>query len=313
MAHPVSHPAQCADAGRWRKLRWEETMSAAIPFPQADSLPLREIFFPSDLSPASALAFQYARLLARRFRARLTLFHAIPAGPGPSVPEPVRRAERAARERLEGWAEDLGARSCVVVEPTESVHRAVVGYVRGTTPDIVVMATHGRDGLSQLLLGSVTETVIRRGWCPVLGVREPQHGVALPFRRILVPTDLSPASRRSFALGGTLARAFDAEVLGLHVARVEAGSIAGVTAAVEAALPTETALQDFLQPEFRGVPVFARTELGSPWEQILRLARLEKADLIMLTTHGHDSLGDRLLGSHAERILREAPCPVLVV
>ena len=79
--------------------------------------------------------------------------------------------------------------------------------MRGTTPDLVVMATHGRDGLAQLFLGSVTETVMRLGRCPVLGVREPQHGVALPFRRILVPTDLSPALRRPFALGALLARA----------------------------------------------------------------------------------------------------------
>jgi nucleotide-binding universal stress UspA family protein len=189
----------------------------------------------------------------------------------------------------------------------------VRAYVQGTTPDLVVMATHGREGLSQLFLGSVTEAVIRHGRCPVLAVREPQHGVALPFRRILVPTDLTPSSRRSFALGGTLARAFEAEVLGLHVARVPTDSLAGVTAAVEAALPSDAALLAFLQPEFRGAPVLARTELGSPWEQIVRVARLEKVDLILLTTHRRNSIGDRLLGSHAERILREAPCPVLVV
>jgi nucleotide-binding universal stress UspA family protein len=289
-------------------------MNALIPFPLAESVPVKEILFPSDLSPASAQAFEYARLLARRFRARLTLFHAIRSSPAPghTIPEPVRRAERGARERLEAWTDDLGSRHCVIVESTDSIHHAVLAYVRGTDPDLVVMATHGREGLSQLFLGSVTEAVIRQGRCPVLGVR-PQHGVALPFRRILVPTDLSAASRRSFALGGTLARAFDSEVLALHVGHVEAGALAGVTAAVEAALPADAALQLFMQPEFRGVPVLARAELGSTWERILHAARLEKADLILLTTHGHDSLGDRLLGSHAERILREAPCPVLVV
>jgi nucleotide-binding universal stress UspA family protein len=290
-------------------------MTTQAAHPWARPAVLREILFPSDLSAASALAFEYARVLARRFNARLTLFHAIPGRPrvrGLAPSEEVRRAERTATERLDSWAQDLGVRHCVIVEPTESVHRAVVGYVRGTTPDLVVMATHGREGLAQIFLGSVTETVMRRGRCPVLAVREPQHGVALPFRRILVATDLSPASRRPFLLGGFLARAFDAEVLALYVARIPDGSLCGVTAAVDAALPTELALQTFLQPEFRGAPILARTELGSPWEQILRVARLEKADLILMTTHGHDSIGDRMLGSHAERILREAPCPVLV-
>lgn len=285
------------------------------PHPLAQPAALREILFPTDLSPASALAFEYARLLARRFHARLTLFHAIagrPRGKGLTLSEEVRRAERSAHERLEGWAGGLGGRHCIIVEPTESVHRAVVGYVQGTTPDLIVMATHGRDGLAQLFLGSVTETVMRLGRCPVLGVREPQHGVALPPRRILVPTDLSAASRRPFALGALLARAFDSEVLALNVARIVHGSLSGVTAAVEAALPAEAALQAFLEPEFRGVPIFARTALGSPREQILHTARLEKADLIVITSHGHDTIGDRLFGSHAERILREAPCPVLV-
>jgi nucleotide-binding universal stress UspA family protein len=277
---------------------------------------LREILFLSDLSAASALAFEYARLLARRFNARLTLFHAMPGRPhgrGIEPSEEVRRAKRAATERLEGWAQGLGVRHCVIVEPTESVHPAVVAYVRGTAPDLVVMATHGREGLAHIFLGSVTETVMRQGRRPVLAVREPQHGVALPFRRILVPTDLSAASRRPFMLGGFLARAFEAEVLALHVARIADGSVRGVTAEVEAALPAEPALQAFLQPDFRGAPVLVRTELGSPWEQILRVARLERADLIVMSTHGHDSIGDSVLGSHAERILREAPCPVLVV
>lgn len=290
-------------------------MSAQATYPLPRPAALHEILFPSDLSAASALAFEYARLLARRFNARLTLFHAIPSRlhRGPGSTEEVRRAERAAIDRLEGWARGLGVRHCVIVEPTESVHEALVAYARGTTPDLVVMATHGREGLAQIFLGSVTETVVRLGRCPVLAVREPEHGVALPFRRILVATDLSPASRRSFVLGGFLARAFDAEVLALHVARIPDGSVRGVTAAVEAALPTEMGLQAFLEPEFHGAPVLARTELGSPWEQILRVARLEKADLILMTTHGHDSIQDRVLGSHAERILREAPCPVLVV
>jgi len=95
-------------------------------------------------------------------------------------------------------------------------------------------------------------------------MREPEHGVALPFRRILVPIDLSPASRRPFALGALLARAFEAEVLALHVARLSVGSsLAGVAAAMESTVPSEAALRDFLLPEFAGLEVSASVELGS--------------------------------------------------
>lgn len=283
--------------------------------PANKSVALREILFPSDLSAESARAFEYARLLAELFQARLALLHVIPpgpAGPGVEVPEARRRSERAAREKLERWASGLACRQCVIVEPADSVRRAVVGYLRGTTPDLVVMATHGREGLAQVFLGSVAESVIRHGRTPVLCVREPEHGAALPFRRILVPTDLSPASRRPFALGATIARAFDSEVLALHVGHVGDGSLAGVTAAVESALPSEAALRDFLWPEFAATRVTARVELGSAADQIIQTARAEKADLIVMSTHGHDSLRDRVLGSQTERVVRAAPCPVLV-
>jgi nucleotide-binding universal stress UspA family protein len=283
--------------------------------PARESVALREILFPTDLSPESAQAFEYARLLAERFQARLVLLHVIPPGPvgtGIRVPEARQRAARAAREKLERWASGLGGRQCVIVAPAESVPGALLRCVRGATPDLVVMATHGREGLAHVFLGSVAESVIRHGRTPVLCVREPDHGVALPFRRILVPTDLSPASRRPFALGATIARAFDSEVLALHVAHVGDGSLVGVTAAVESALPSEAALRDFLWPEFAATRVTARVELGSAADQIIQTARAEKADLIVMSTHGHDSLRDRVLGSQTERVVRAAPCPVLV-
>ena len=285
------------------------------PVPTAQAAVLREILFPSDLSPESARALEYARLLAERFQARLTLLHVVPrgpSGPGLKLPEARRRAERSAREQLERWASGLGCPQCVIVEQAESVPRAVLGYVRGSTPDVVVMATHGREGVAQVLLGSVAESVIQHGRTPVLCIREPEHGVALPFRRILVPTDLSPASRRPFALGALIGRGFGAEVLALHVAHVGDGRLSGVAAAVEAALPSEAALRDFLWPEFAATRVTARVELGSAADQIVQTARTEKADLIVMSTHGHDSLRDRVLGSQTERVIRTAPCPVLV-
>jgi nucleotide-binding universal stress UspA family protein len=51
---------------------------------------------------------------------------------------------------------------------------------------------------------------------------------------------------------------------------------------------------------------------GNPGEKIVETARNERADLIVITTHGHDSLSDRITGSHADHIIRQAPCPVLV-
>lgn len=294
-------------------------MSAQAQVPVREAV-LREILFPSDLSPRSDRALDHARLLAQRFGARLTIYHAVEVprsdlveGPWDPEHEMWRRAERAARERLERRSPDLGVETRVVVERTTSAHRALVSLIRTTRPDLTVMATHGREGLAHLVLGSVTEMAIQHGRCPVLCVREPQHGAALPYRRILVPTDLSEASRRAFALAAILARGFEAEVVAVHVARVPVKrALTGVAEAVEAAVPTDATLRRFLDPEFAGLAVACRTPLGEAWDQIVEAARVEKADVIVMSTHGHDSLGDRVLGSHTERVARHAPCPVLV-
>jgi nucleotide-binding universal stress UspA family protein len=280
---------------------------------------IRHVLFPSDLSIASDRALDHARFLAVRFGALLTLYHVVEAPPslgqGPSEPadEDWRRGAERVREHLDCLAGRLPTEIDIVVERDSSPHRALVARILATRPDLTVMATHGRDGVAHLLAGSVTETVLLQGRCPVLCVREPDHGVALPYRRILVPTDLRPASRRAFPLAALLARSFESEVLALHVAKVEAPrSLVGVSHAVEGS-PSEAEVARFVEHDFRDVRVTPRVLLGSAWDGIVETARAERVDLIVMSTHGHDSLSDRLIGSHAERVVRHAPCPVLIV
>ena len=303
------------------------TVVAAIPETSAPAAretrpapSIRQILFPSDLSDESHRAFQHARLLADAFGARVTLYHVV-APPwhqepkDPSDPQRValQRAEEAARDHLEGLLATSKLPGEVVVEHRPSAYRALVARIAASSPDLTVMATHGREGLAHLFLGGVTEMVVQYGRCPVLAVREPEHGVALPYRRILVPTDLSLASRRAFPLAALLARTFGAEVVAVHVAPEPRKSLlASVTEAV-ATVPTEGDLAGFLGKGFDGVRVIPQVFLGSAWDRIVFTARVEKADVIVMSTHGHDSLTDRVIGSHTERVVRHAPCPVLIV
>jgi nucleotide-binding universal stress UspA family protein len=280
--------------------------------------PIHHILFPSDLSQASDLAFDHARLIAEAFTATVTLYHVLEVKRRHELEDAVerehlRRAERAAREHLDRQALRVTTLGRVIVERTSSPAEAMIALIEACSPDLTVMATHGRGNLAQLVLGGVTERVARAS-APVLCVREPEHGSALPYRRVLVPTDLSPASRRAFPLAAALAGRFGAEVLALHVASGPTGaSLSGIPDFVERSLPSEQALLAFLDPAFREVAVRARVELGSPWDRIVETARQERVDLIVMSTHGHDSISDRLLGSHTERVVRHAPCPVLVV
>jgi nucleotide-binding universal stress UspA family protein len=281
---------------------------------------LRHVLFPSDLSPQSERAFSHARLLAERFGARLTLFHALPRtglehlpSPSPDEREALRRAEAFARAWLERRAEGLPVRADVIVQPAASAPEALVDYICATAPDLAVMATHGRDGLAHLMLGSVTEKALRYAPCPILCVREPDHGTALPYRRILLPTSLDEESRRAFPAAALLARHFGAEVLLLHVAPAPPSpSLSGVPDLVEG-LPTEQDVLAFAVADFRGVRLVPRVEMGPVWERIGEVAAQEKPDVLVISTHGHDSLADRLIGTHAEGFVRHAPCPVLVV
>jgi nucleotide-binding universal stress UspA family protein len=280
---------------------------------------VRELLFPTDLGPESDRAFDHARSLAARFGARLTLYHAV------EVPdhrfahwafahghEVWCHAELEARRDLERRAEGIEPAPRVVVERTSSTHRALVAFIRSQAPDLVVMATHGREGIAHVLLGSVTERVVRQVYRPVLCLREPEHGGAHDYRRILVPTDFSVPSRLAFPMAAHVARSFGAEVIAVHVVpEASLATLSGVPENQGRIVPSEAYLHDFVAPDFEGVRLTAQVLNGPVWSRITALARVEKADLVVMSTRGHDSLADKVLGSNTDRVLRHAPCPVL--
>jgi nucleotide-binding universal stress UspA family protein len=288
-----------------------------------DAALVRDIFVPSDLAPSSDRAFEHAAMLAERLGARLTLYHVVQtfAEGATRAADPQRAALkrdlRDAREHLERRLAGSDALVEILVEHDESIHRALVRTLRARKPDLTVMSTHGRGWLAQLFTGSVAETALDVARQPLLLVREPEHGVALPYRRILVPTDMSRESGRAFPMAAMLARTFGAEVIGLHVATPPHGDgyfgTSGVAYELDSSVPSEQALVDFMGTGFIGAQLTPRVMLGCSWDQIITSAKQEHADLIVMSTHGRDSLRDKVIGSHTERVMRQAPCPVLVV
>lgn len=297
-----------------------ETTDTATPT-AARPTAIRDVLFATDLSRPADRALGHATQLAEHFGAQLTLYHAVEtpraeAAPRPADPEleAARRAEQAARERLERLAAHVRVPHRVFVERKPSAARAVASYIDWTRPDLTVMGTHGHHAVAYLMMGSVTEYVLEHARRPVLCIREPEHGAALPYRRLVVPTDLTRPSRRAFPLAALLADAFDAEVIVLHVAPPPSiGSLAGVAARIETKVTDEAAVRRFIGSEFDGLRLQARVTFGSPCGGIAEVARVERADCIVMATCGRDSLPDRILGTHCERVIRNAPCPVLVV
>jgi nucleotide-binding universal stress UspA family protein len=286
---------------------------------------IRTILFASDLSPESDRAFEHARFLAERFGAQLTIYHGLEmprteySGWVDANDDRRGRWERKVREELARRASSLTVPHEVVVQgPVLGGHflvdLALLDVIHKRRPDLTVMATRGRKGFASFFLGSVTEQVVQHAGRPVLCVRKSPHGFVLPYQRLLVTTDFSPASRRAFPLAALLARNFEAKVIALHVVPAPTLAVlAGVPDAPLPRVPSEDDVRGFLQPDFVGLPVEARVcATGAAWHQIVKTAEEQKTDLIIMSTQGLDSLHDKIIGSNTDRVLRHAPCTVLV-
>jgi universal stress protein A len=141
----------------------------------------------------------------------------------------------------------------------------------------------------------------------------------LKLETIVVPTDFSPESKKALRYASTLAAGCGAVLRLVHV--VEPGSFVNDLANVavirddkEVAQEAAVRLQCLAQDEVEElIPVQAEVRIGKPYNEIVSVAKKLGADLIVIATHGYSGLKHALLGSTAERVVRHATCPVLVV
>lgn len=134
-------------------------------------------------------------------------------------------------------------------------------------------------------------------------------------RKILFPTDFSPASDAALPHASALARGADATLIILHV---EEPALAYGSGELFYDMPEiNTAglekLLNKIHPTHPEVPVLRRIEVGDPASEIVRVANQENVDMIVMGTHGRTGLSRLLMGSVAELVVRRARCPVLTV
>jgi nucleotide-binding universal stress UspA family protein len=144
--------------------------------------PIRRILFPTDFSEYADDAWPYATRFGRDFGAEVHVLHIVTQVPGVYTDglaygprDLAEHMEAEARQALDRMVDDakamgLAARSSV---RTGIAFQEILDYADAEAIDLIVMATHGRTGLAHVLLGSVTERVVRRAPCPVLTVRHP--------------------------------------------------------------------------------------------------------------------------------------------
>jgi nucleotide-binding universal stress UspA family protein len=176
----------------------------------------------------------------------------------------------------------------------------------------ILMATHGRTGLSRWVRGSVAERVLRGAETPLL-VANPSALVAvadLAIRRILVPLDGSDRSAQIIPFVAELARLYGAEVILQTV--VEQPIDFPTIPMRESPASAEAALRSQAS-RLEGLRVHILVSSGIPAETIVDAAKAQKADLVATATHGFSGLARWAFGSVAEQVVRHCACPLLTV
>jgi len=296
---------------------------------------LNKILFPTDFSRCAGQALVPAIDLAEQHQAELHLLHVTvlhgydPYNPNFNIKdleeEIYQRVQSDANERLVKMAPSNLAETVKVVTAQErgiSASNVIVEYARKNGIDLVVLGTHGRRAPAHLLLGSVAEEVVRTASCPVMTVRERiKPKPVTETERILVPVDFSKYSKQALTYGKNLATDYGATLQLLHVIELTVHP-AYYTVGKTSLFEIDSDLRErshnkllALAQEAPGPEVDTEPYVieGRATSDIVKFATENDSDLIIIPTHGLTGLSRFLLGSVTQKVVRRAPCPVLVV
>ena len=221
------------------------------------------------------------------------------------------------KERLEmvlASARDLGAKRVTSVYATGSPWVEIVDFLdRDPTFDLVVMGTHGRTGMSRMLLGSVTEKVVRHAPCSVMTMRT--DTAAASYSKILCAVDFSDASEVAMDMAAAMR---GQTITLLHTIEMSIPYAADPLPPVYLGDLKERAEEE-LEREAKQlrrlaeVPVEAVLREGRAQYEITKLLDDDPSfDLVVVGSHGRTGIKRALIGSVAEAVVRHARCPVLV-
>jgi nucleotide-binding universal stress UspA family protein len=287
-------------------------------------LEIKLILCPIDFSEFSIRAYHHALSLAQHYRAKLVAQHIVELWRYPyadyaacagDYQEFCRALREGGKEQLQEFVHQGAAPDCIL------------SFAQVQKTDLIVMGTHGQRGFDRLVLGSVTNRVMRRAPCPVLAVCKPSHesiaadmaadtasgkerGHVHHLSRVLFCTDFSENSGRALNYALSVRAEYDAELTLLHV-------LEGVPspAKTEEAVATATEqLDKLIPPEGRKtLRIKTAVRIGKPYQQIIQLAQEAQIDLVAMGVRGRGALDLAVFGSTTYRVLQLGPCPVLAV
>jgi nucleotide-binding universal stress UspA family protein len=292
-------------------------------------LEVKLILCPIDFSEFSVRAYHHALSLAEHYRAKLVALHIVELFRFPSVgfaasaelyDEFCQAVRESGKEQLQEFVKN---HTHDEIQPELVVHQgiapdSILSFAQAQKKDVIVMGTHGRRGYDRLMLGSVTDRVMRRAPCPVLAVCKPHDSMAAGkerghvhhLSRILFCTDFSENSERALNYAISATAEYDAELTLLHVLE-EVPSPAKTEEAIAAA--TEQ-LDKLIPLEGRKtLKIKTAVRIGKPYRQIIQLALETQIDMVVMGVRGRGALDLAVFGSTTYRVMQLGPCPVLAV
>lgn len=282
--------------------------------------PFTRILCALDFSTLGDGALVVARALADRLEVPLSLVHVYET-PWYAYPEiELGQMGGGDPEAVEGWFREkagrllevrlaeLGGRATGEVVEGTPIHRVVRDHAAAIGADLIVVGTHGRSAPGRYLLGSVAETLVRSAGIPLVVVPEGAHARFGTHGAVLCATDFSEPSEDGLRHAAAVAHALDRPLELLHVEDATPGD--PLRPETEARLEDEAAS---VRTRHHGLSVRGRVRAGEPSTTIVEHAEEHHMGLIVIGTRGTRGLARVLIGSVADRVVRKATVPVLVI
>lgn len=280
--------------------------------------PFRNILFPTDFSVNAHAALKYAAAFARHGNGRVVLFSVNDGKAGANLHSLV--DELASDPLLNG----VDTERCTVDgEPPAAIAQGAINH----DIDLITVAMRGRNRLSLPFASSVAEEIVAEAPCAVLAVRPPQRDFVeqrnghaeIQLKQVLLATNFRPSSAAATQLATQMSNQLGAELHAVYVIGDYFDQISAMFP--EGGLAALTRLRSYVEQRMARLSRAGRAGMathiveGRPYQEIVKLADTLQADLIVIGTAVHGSLfgSSQVLGSEIERVIRNAPCPVLCV
>jgi nucleotide-binding universal stress UspA family protein len=270
--------------------------------------PFRNILFPTDFSANAHAALKYAAAFARHSGGRVVLFN-------------VQDAKSVGHSQLDELLsdpvlKDVDAEKILVEgEPASEIAQGAIDH----DVDLITVVMRDRNRLSRAFGSSIAEDIVAEAPCAVLCIRPPQRDFVdqsqIQLKRLLLATNFRPSSAAATQLATQIANHMGAELHAVYVIGDYFEQISVIFP--EGGLAALTRLRSYVQERMAQLTRTGTTHIaeGRPYQEIVKIADTLQADLIVIGTAVHGSLfgSSQALGSEIERVIRNAPCPVLCV